>query len=78
MIGKAGLCWTRKNKIFLTRKIKCKDYPVTLLKAQKAVILVLGGVGGQPHALASLHSGKRQGISSSGDWVGPRAVLDRC
>ena len=36
------------------------------------------GVGGQRHAPAALHPGKRSGTRSIGGSVGPRAGLDEC
>ena len=36
------------------------------------------GVGGQRHALAALLLGVRAGNNCVGEWVGPRADLDRC
>jgi hypothetical protein len=36
------------------------------------------GVGGQHHALATLHPGKRPGTHCTGGWVGPGASLDGC
>jgi hypothetical protein len=36
------------------------------------------GKGGQRHAPAALHPGKRPGTHCRGDWVGPRAGLDGC
>jgi len=35
-------------------------------------------VGGQRHAPAVLHPGKRAGTHRIGGWVGPRAGLDEC
>jgi hypothetical protein len=35
-------------------------------------------VGGQCHALAALHPGKRPGTHFIGGWVGPTAGLDGC
>jgi hypothetical protein len=38
----------------------------------------LYGVGGQRHALAALHPGKRPSTHCTGGWVGPKAGLDGC
>jgi hypothetical protein len=35
-------------------------------------------VGGQRHAPAALHPGKRPGTHRTGGWVGHRAGLDGC
>ena len=36
------------------------------------------GVGGQSHAPAALSPAKGTGAHCTGDWVGPRAGLDKC
>jgi len=36
------------------------------------------GVGGQLHALPTLHPGKKCGTHCTGGWVGPRASQDVC
>jgi hypothetical protein len=38
----------------------------------------LDGVGGQRHAPAALHPGKKPGTHCMGGWVGRTAGLDRC
>ena len=54
------------------KKVKSKFYPVTV----DGVQAVVGGAGGQSHALAALPPGKRPGTHCTGDWLGPFAGLD--
>jgi len=39
--------------------------------------VALEGVSGQQHAQAALYPQKRPSTHSTGDWVGPRAGLER-
>jgi hypothetical protein len=75
------------SPIYTRYKVKIKVTQEQTTKAQRGsrviALLFLQPrlkmlVGGQPHAPATLPTGKRPGTHCTGDWVGPRAGLVVC